>query len=155
MRTAYKNAEDDKLKQVVRNELNIQNNNLKDANLKKVARRIISDFRKNSRSLKKQRHLIQFSRQLFDSDIIKYSWGERDFFDVVKNVPEYSISNLLYSYRRLFALMGNDKYEGIVNYLTSLEKTKFITEARLFKDILHGKLEYEPISVHRFIDRLS
>jgi len=50
--------------------------------------------------------------------------------------------------------MGNEKYEGIVNYLRTLENTKFITESRLFRDILHGKLEYEPNSVHRFIDRL-
>jgi hypothetical protein len=57
--------------------------------------------------------------------------------------------------RRLFSLLGNEKYEGIVNYLTTLESTKFITESRLFKDILHGKLEYEPISVHEFIDKLS
>ena len=155
LRTAFKNAEDSRMRQVIKNELGIQKRNLRDVNLKPVARRIISDFRKNSRSLKKQRHVIQFSRQLFDSDIIKYSHGEKDFFDVVGNEPEYSIRNLLYSYRRLFALLGNEKYEGIVNYLTSLENTKFITESRLFRDILHGKLEYEPISVHRFIDRLS
>ena len=155
MKTACKNAEDHNMKRVINNELGIQKSNLKDINLKSVARKIISDFRKNSRSLKKQRHFIQFSRQLFDSDIIKYSWGEKDYFDVIMNEPQYSISNLLSSYRRLFALLGNEKYEGIVNYLTSLEKTKFTTESRLFRDILHGKLEYEPISVHRFIDRLS
>ena len=155
MKTAFKNAEDAKKKQVIKNELGIQKNNLRDVNLKQVARKIVSDLRKSKRNLKKQRNIIQFSRQLFDSDIIKYSLGEKDFFDVVSNAPEYSIRNLLYSYRRLFSLMGNERYEGIVNYLTSLENTKFITESRLFKDILHGKLEYEPISVHRFIDRLS
>lgn len=155
MRTAYKNAEDNNMKRIIANELSIQKCNLKDVNLKKVAGRIMSDFKKSSRSLARQRHLIQFSRQIFDSDIIKYSWGEKDYFNVVSNEPEYSIPNLLYSYRRLLALIGNEKYEAIVNYLTSLEKTKFITESRLFKDILHGKLKYEPTSVHRFIDRLS
>jgi len=155
MRTACKNAEDNNMKRIIKNEMGIQRGNLKDVNLKRVAGSIMSDYRKNRRSLKKQRHFIQFSRQLFDSDIINYSHGEQDYFDIVRNEPKYIISNLLYSYRRLFALLGNEKYEGIVNYLTSLERTKFITESRLFKDILHGKLEYEPISVHRFIDRLS
>ena len=155
MRTAYKNAEDHNMKRIIKNELGIQKQNLRDLNLKHTARKIVSDFRKSTRKLKKQRHFIQFSRQHFDSDIIKYSWGEKDYFDVVGNEPEYSIRNLLYSYRRLFSLLGNEKYEGIVNYLTTLESTKFITESRLFKDILHGKLEYEPISVHEFIDKLS
>jgi len=155
MKTAFKNAEEHNMKRILKNELGIQKQNLRDANLKHIARRIASDSRKSSRHLKRQRHFIQFSRQLFDSDIIKYSRGEKDYFDIVRNEPEYSIRNLLYSYRRLFALLGNEKYEGIVNYLTTLESTKFITDSRLFKDILHGKLEYEPISVHRFIDRLS
>ena len=155
MKTAYKNAEDHNMDKVLKNELSIQKTNLGDVNLKGTARKIISDFRASSRKLKKKRHFIQFSRQLFDSDITKYSWGERDYFDIVGNEPEYSIPNLLYSYRRLFSMMGNEKYEGIVNYLTTLERTKFIMESSLFKDILHGKLEYEPISVHQFIDNLS
>ena len=155
MKTAYKNAEDHNMNRVLKNELSIQKHNLGDVNLKGTARKIISDFRISSRQLKKKRHFIQFSRQIFDSDIIKYNWGERDYFDVVGNEPEYSIPNLLYSYRRLFSLMGNERYEGIVNYLTTLERTKFIMESSLFKNILHVKLEYEPISVHRFIDRLS
>jgi len=155
MKTAYKNAEDHNMNRIIKNELVIQKHNLQDLNLKHTARKIISDFRKSSRKLKKQRHFIQFSRQHFDSDIIKFSWGEKDYFDVVRNEPEHSIRNLLYSYSRLFSLFGDEKYEGIVNYLTTLESTKFITESRLFKDILHGKLEYEPISVHKFIDRLS
>ena len=82
-------------------------------------------------------------------------WGESIFFDIARNEPVYAISNLLQSYRRLFVLIGNEKYEGYVNYLTNLENTKFKIESSLFKNILHGKLEYEPISVHRFIDRLS
>ena len=154
MRTAYKNAEEHNMRRIIKNELGIQKQNLRDPNLKHTARKIISNFKKSTGNLKKQRHFIQFSRQLFDSDIIKYSWGEKDYYDVVKNEPEYSIRNLLYSYRRLFALLGNERYEGIVNYLATLENTEFITESRLFKDILHGKLEYEPISVHRFIDKI-
>jgi GT2 family glycosyltransferase/glycosyltransferase involved in cell wall biosynthesis len=155
MKTAYKNAETDNMNRIIKNELDIQKQNLGDPNLKSVAKRIISDFKKSTGKLKKQRTFMQFSRQLPDSDIIRYSWSEKDYFDVVRNEPEYSIPNLLYSYRRLFALMGNEKYEGIVNYLRTLENTKFITESRLFRDILHGKLEYEQPSVHRFIDRLS
>ena len=155
MKTVYKNAEDHNMKSILKKELGIQKQNLRDNNLKTTARKILSDFRKNSRYLKNKRQYIQFSRQLFDSDILKYSWGEKDHFDVVRNEPVYSISNLLDSYRRLFSLLGDERYEGIVNYLTQLERTKFIIESRLFKDILHGKLEYEPISVHEFIDRLS
>jgi len=105
--------------------------------------------------MRRERQYIQFSRQEFDPDLFKYSWGESVFFDAARNEPLYTTANLLQSYRRLFSLMGNEKYEGYVNYLTNLENTKFKIEAELFRDILHGKLEYEPMSVHWFIDRLS
>ncbi|MCD4670879.1 MAG: glycosyltransferase [Actinomycetia bacterium] len=155
LKTAYKNSEDNNLKRIISNEYNIHRSNFRDPNLRHVSKKILRDFQKSARKLRKERQYIQFSRQIFDSDVIKYCWGESVFFDIARNEPVYTISNLLQSYRRLFALLGNERYEGIVNYLTTLESTKFIIESSLFKDILHSKLEYEPISVHRFIDRLS
>jgi len=155
LKTAYKNAEPANLKRIMSNELNIQKQNLKDVNLKNTARKIIKDFRGSTKYLKKDRNYMEFSRQLSDADIIKYSWGENTYFDVVRNEPVHSIENLHHSYRRLFSLMGNEKYEGIVNYLTNLRDTKFRMEPALFKNILHNKLEYEPATVHKFIDKIQ
>ena len=155
LKTAYKNSEDGNLKRIIANEFGIHRSNYKDPNMRAMSKKIVRDFKRSIRHLRRDRQYIQFSRQIFDSDVIKYSWGESVFFDMARNEPVYAISNLLQSYRRLFALMGNEKYEGYVNYLASLENTKFKIESSLFKDILHGKLEYEPISVHQFIDKLS
>ena len=155
LKTAYKNAERHNLNRITSNELSIQRQNLKDVNLRTTAKRIMNDFKNSIRYLKNKRQFIQFSRQIFDTDIIKYSWGEKVFFDVVKNEPVYSIDNLYQSYRRLFALLGNEKYSVYVNYLMDLKDTKFKTETRPFKNILHNKLDYEPTSVHKFIDKLQ
>ena len=155
LKTAYKNSEDGNLKRIINNEFSIHRSNYNDPNMRAVSKRVVRDFKGSIRGLRKKRQYIQFSRQIFDSDVTKYSWGEPVFFDMARNEPIYTISNILQSYKRLFSLIGNERYEGYVNYLTSLENTKFKIESSLFKDILHGKLEYEPISVHEFIDRLS
>jgi len=155
LRTAYKNTDDKTLRKILHNEFGIHRGNLRDPNLKNVSRRIMNDFKGSRRGMRRERQYIQFSRQVLDPDVFKYSWGESVFFDAARNEPVYTTTNLLQSYRRLFSLMGNEKYEGYVNYLTNLENTKFKIEAELFRDILHGKLEYEPMSVHRFIDMLS
>ena len=155
LKTSYKNSEIHNLNRISDNELNIQKQNLKDVNLKNTARRIIRDFRKSIKYLKKDRNHMEFSRQIPDADIIKYSWGENVYFDVVTNEPVCSIENLHQSYRRLFTLMGNERYEGYVNYLMNLRDTKFRMETNLFKNILHNKLEYEPASVHKFIDKIQ
>jgi len=155
LKTAYKNAERPNLNRIMANELNIQKQNLKDANLKTTAKKIIKDFRESTGCLKKDRGYMNFSRQISDNEVIKYSWGEETYFDVVRNEPVFSIENLHHSYRRLFALLGNEKYEGIVTYLMNLRDTKFRMEINLFKNILHNKLEYEPASVHDFIDKIK
>lgn len=155
LKTAYKNAELHNLKRIMSIELDIQKQNLKDINLKTTAREIMRDFKRNLKYLKKERNYMQFSRQIFDTDITKYSWGENIYFDIVKNEPIYSIENLHHSYRRLFALMGNERYGGYTNYLVNLKNTKFKMETDLFKNILHSKLEYEPTSIHKFIDKIQ
>lgn len=155
LKTSYKNSERHNLHRIMDNELNIQKQNLKDVNLKNTARRIIRDFRRSIKYLKKDRNHMEFSRQIPDADIIKYSWGENVYFDVVTNEPVCSIENLHQSYRRLFILMGNERYEGYVNYLMNLRDSKFRMETSLFKNILHNKLEYEPLSVHKFIDKIQ
>ncbi|GAH58100.1 unnamed protein product, partial [marine sediment metagenome] len=155
LKTIYKNAESHNLKRTMDIELDIQKQNLKDKNLKPIAKKIIGDFKKSISYLKRKRKDIQFSRQVFDTDIFKFCWGEKNYFDFIKNEPVYSISNLLHSYRRLHALLGNERYEEMVNYLTNLGNTKFIIESSIFKEILHGKFEYEPISVHRFINKIT
>jgi GT2 family glycosyltransferase len=155
LKTAYKNAELHNLKRIMSIELDIQKQNLKDINLKITAREIMRDFKRNLKYLKKERNYMQFSRQIFDTDITKYSWGENIYFDIVKNEPIYSIENLHHSYRRLFALMGNERYGGYTNYLVNLKNTKFKMETDLFKNILHSKLEYEPTSIHKFIDKIQ
>lgn len=155
LKTAYKNAESHNLDRIISNEIGIQKKNLKDVNLKETAKKIIRDYKKSLRYLKNKRQFIQFSRQIFDTDIIKYSWGEKVFFDVVKNEPVYSIDNLYQSYCRLFAILGNERYSVYVNYLMDLKDTKFKTETGMFKNILHSKLDYEPTSVHKFIDKLQ
>lgn len=155
LKTSYKNSERHNLDRISDNELNIQKQNLKDINLKNTARRIIRDFKRSIKHLKKDRNHMEFSRQIPDADILKYSWGENVYFDVVTNEPVCSIENLHHSYRRLFALMGNERYEGYVNYLMNLRDTKFRMETNLFKNILHNKLEYEPASVHKFIDKIQ
>ncbi len=155
LKTAYKNSESHNLKRIMDNELNILRQNLRDINLKNTAAKVIRDFRSSIKYLKKDRNYMEFSRQLSDADIIKYSWGESIYFDITRNEPVYSVENLHHSYRRLFALLGNEKYEGIVNYLMNLRDTKFRIEPALFKHILHSKLEYEPSPVHKFIDKIQ
>ncbi len=155
LKTAYKNAEKPNLTRIIDNELKIQKQNLKDINLKPIAKHIIRDFKKSIRYLKRQRKSIQFSRQSYDSDIIKYCLGEYGYFDIVKNEPICSILNLHNSYRRLFVLVGSRKYEEYVNYLINLENTRFKIETKILRRLLHKKLEHEPQSVHDFIDRIN
>jgi len=155
LKTAYKNAEPSNLDRIMANELDIQKQNLKDVNLKTTAKKIIKDFRESTGYLKKDRNYMNFSRQIPDDEVIKYSWGEKTYFDVVRNEPVCSIENLHHSYRRLFSIIGNERYEEIITYLINLRDTKFRMEIDLFKNILHNKLEYEPTSVHNFIDKIK
>ena len=155
LKTAYKNAETQNLKRVVINEISIQKNNLKDRNLKLVAKNILKNYKKSIRHLKKQRQNIQFLRQITDSEIIKYSYGEENYFNIVKNEPIYSLSNLYLTYKRLYAILGHRKYEEYVNYINNLEHTKFRIDIESLKRFLHNKMVYEPKKVHDFIDKIN
>jgi GT2 family glycosyltransferase/glycosyltransferase involved in cell wall biosynthesis len=154
MKLAYKNAEVQNMKRVIKNELKIQKQNLMDRNLKGVARRILKDWRRSYYRLKKQRNYIQIIRQLPDSEIIKFSWGESNFFDIARNEPIYCIPNLLLTYKRLFIITGNRKYEEYIQYLESLDDTRFKIEGEYLRNFLNSKLEYEPAPVHDFIERI-
>ncbi|MBM3705949.1 MAG: glycosyltransferase, partial [Actinobacteria bacterium] len=154
MKLAYKNAESSNMKRVIKNELGIQRQNLKDKNLKAVAKKIIKDWRAGKNNLKKQRPYIQITRQVGDGEIIKYSWGEQNFFDIVSNEPVYCLQSLLLTYKRLFVITGSRKYEEYIGYLQALEDTRFKIEKQHLKNFLHGKLEYEPASIHNLIDRI-
>jgi len=143
------------MKRIINNELGIQKQNLKDRNFKNVAKKIFSEWRYSKHYLKKQRQYIQMTRQLSDNEIIKFSWGENNFFDIVKNEPVYCIANLILIYKRLFIITGNRKYEEYINYLSALDSTRFRTETELLKKHLHGKLEYEPNPIHNFIERIQ
>ncbi|MCL4377175.1 MAG: glycosyltransferase [Actinobacteria bacterium] len=155
MKTVYKDAELQNVKRTIVNELGIQKQNLKDRNLKEVAINIIRDYKKSLRYLKRKRAYIQITRQVSDWAAVKFAWGENNFFDFVRNEPVYCISNLLLTYKRLFAITGNRKYEEYINYLTTLENTKFNIESDILKKLLHGKLEYEPASIHAFIEKID
>jgi len=155
LKTVYKNTETPNLKRILDIELNIQKQNLKDKNLRPIARKIFKNFKKSLKYLKKQREEIQPLRKLSDENIISYAWGEYNFFDFVKNTPIYSIQNLHCSYQRLYALIGNQKYGEYINYLGNLEQTKFRLETEILKRLLHNKLEYEPMPVHQFIDKIN
>jgi GT2 family glycosyltransferase/glycosyltransferase involved in cell wall biosynthesis len=155
VKLAYKNAEMGNMKRIINNELGIQKQNLKDRNFKNVAKKIFSEWRYSKHYLKKQRQYIQMTRQLSDNEIIKFSWGENNFFDIVKNEPVYCIANLILIYKRLFIITGNRKYEEYINYLSALDSTRFRTETELLKKHLHGKLEYEPNPIHNFIERIQ
>jgi len=155
LKTLYKNAEEANLVRVKNIELGIQKQNLKDANLKSTAKKITRNYKKSLPYLKQERANIQMSRKLFDEDVLKYCWGESNFFDFVENVPQYSLTNLSKTYQRLYALVGNKTYEDYITYLQNLSQTKFRIEIDKVRRLLHSKLEYERQSVHNFIDRLS
>jgi GT2 family glycosyltransferase/glycosyltransferase involved in cell wall biosynthesis len=155
MKTVFKNAESENMKRIIAIELGIQRQNLNDRNLKDVAKNIFRNYKKSLNYLKKQRMNIQITRQIPDSEILKFSWGENNFFDIVRNEPVYCISNLILTYKRLFGITGDRKYEEYINYLTTLENTRFNIEKEILKKFLHGKLEYEPASIHIFIDKIS
>ncbi|OFW51271.1 MAG: hypothetical protein A2163_02795 [Actinobacteria bacterium RBG_13_35_12] len=155
LKTAYKNTEESNLKRIMDIELNIQKQNLKDKSLKSTARNILKDFNGSLGYLKKCRPNIQFSRLLPDSEIIKYCWGEFNFYDEVKNEPVYSVLNLHRIYQRLFVLIGNEKYEEYTNYLINLENTRIRIESENLRKLLHSKLKYEPKFIHEFIDKIS
>ena len=154
IKLAYKNAEAGNMKRVIKNELSIQKQNLKDRNLRNIAKKIFADWRTSQRYLKRQRPYIQITRQIPDGEIIKFSWGEKNFFDIVNNEPVYCIENLLLTYKRLFVITGNRKYEEYIQYLEALNDTRFKIEIPLMKSFLHSKLEYEPLSIHHFIDMI-
>ncbi|MBU4292952.1 MAG: glycosyltransferase [Actinobacteria bacterium] len=154
MKTVYKNAEPANMKRTIANELEIQRQNLKDRNLKEVAKNIFRDYKKSLHYLKKKRIFIQMTRQVSDWEAVKFSWGENNFFDIVRNEPVYCISNLILTYKRLFAITGSSKYEEYIIYLQTLEDTKFKIEPALLKRFLHSKLEYEPAPIHALIDRI-
>ena len=154
LKLAYKMAESHNSKRIINNEISIQKQNLKDRNLKGVAKKILGDFSGSRTGLKKQRQYIQMTRQFSDEEIIKYSWGEKNYFDIVGNEPVYCIQNLLLTYKRLFIITGNRKYEEYNGYLQALEDTRFKIETGYLKKFLHSKLEYEPASIHSFIDKI-
>ncbi len=154
MKLAYKCAENNNMRRIIKNELSIQKHNLHDRNLKPVAKKILHEWRTGTGYLKKFRPYIQITRQIPDSEIIKYSWGENNFFDVVNNEPVYCIENLILTYRRLFIITGNRKYEEYINYLEAVNNTRFKIEPEYLRQFLHGKLEYEPKPIHEFIDRI-
>jgi GT2 family glycosyltransferase/glycosyltransferase involved in cell wall biosynthesis len=155
MKTAFKNAESENMKRIIAIELGIQRQNLKDRNLKDIAKNIFRNYKKSLNYLKKQRMYIRITRQIPDSEILKFSWGEYNFFDTVRNEPSYCISNLILIYKRLFGITGNRKYEEYINYLAALENTRFNIEKEILKKFLHSKLEYEPASIHAFIDKIN
>lgn len=154
LKLAYKMAESHNMKRIIKIEIGIQKQNLKDRNLKGVAKKILHDWNSSRASLKKQRQYIQITRQFSDGEIIKYSWGEKNYFDIVRNEPEYCIQNLLLTYRRLFIITGNRKYEEYMSYLQALEDTRFKIETGYLKKFLNSKLEYEPASIHSFIEKI-
>lgn len=155
LRTLYKNAEPANLTRIKKIELDIQRQNLHDRNLKPIAKKVIRKFKKSLPYLKKERAHIQMSRKILDPDILKYCYGEGNFFDFVENVPQYTLPNLRKTYQRLFALVGHMKYEEYISYLQNLEQTKFRIEIDKVRMLLHNKMEYERPSVHKFIDKLS
>jgi GT2 family glycosyltransferase/glycosyltransferase involved in cell wall biosynthesis len=155
LKLAYKMAETHNMKRIIKNEIGILKQNLKDRNLKGVAKKILRDWNRSRGSLKKQRQYIQITRQFSDGEIIKYSWGENNYFNIASNEPIYCLQNLLLTYKRLFIITGNRKYEEYISYLQALKDTRFIIETEYLKKFLHSKLEYEPLSIHNFIDKIS
>ncbi|MHB1443881.1 MAG: glycosyltransferase, partial [Candidatus Humimicrobiaceae bacterium] len=154
LKMMYKNADQVTINRLLPIEMGIMKQNLKDRNLRNVSRRILLDFNKSKKYLLKQRELTQLTKIVEESEIIKYCWGESNFFDVVKNEPEYKIINLVKTYRRLFVITGSQKYMEYINYLNNIEQTKFILETEILRHKLHSKLENEPKCVHDFIDKL-
>lgn len=155
LKMMYKNADDSTIKRILPVEIKIMKNNLKDKNLRKVSKKILSDLKKSKKYLLKQREIIKLSKILSDAEAIKYYWGEQNFFDVVKNEPKYEIANLEKTYQRLFVITGSSKYMEYISYLHSLDFTKFKFEPEILRHKLHSKLENEPISVHEFIDKIK
>ncbi|MHB1276408.1 MAG: hypothetical protein ACYC0D_11010, partial [Candidatus Humimicrobiaceae bacterium] len=154
LKMMYKNAAKVTINRLLPIETGVMKQNLKDRNLRNVSRRILLDFNKSKKYLLKQRELTQLTKIVEESEIIKYCWGESNFFDVVKNEPEYKIINLVKTYRRLFVITGSQKYMEYINYLNNIEQTKFILETEILRHKLHSKLENEPKCVHDFIDKL-
>lgn len=154
LKMLLKNCEKHTIDRLLPIELKIMKANLKDKNMKSVSRKIISDFKKSKNVLLSHRKALQLQRLVNDEGILKYCWGENNFFDVVSNEPVFSIDNLKKTYQRLFVITGSNRYMEYINYLSSIENTKLRFDHKILSAKLHSKLENEPISVHKFIDRL-
>ena len=154
LKMMYKNADIKTVNRLLPIETGIMKQNLKDKNLRSVSARILRDLRKSKKHLLKQRALIQLARIVDESEIFKYCRGENNFFDIVKNEPQYSIVNLEKMYRRLFVITGSSKYMEYINYLNIIEQTKFKFETDILRSKLHSKLENEPECIHDFINKL-
>jgi GT2 family glycosyltransferase/glycosyltransferase involved in cell wall biosynthesis len=154
LKMLYKNADQGTINRILPIETRIMKHNLKDRNLRGVSAKILHDLNKSKKYLFRQREIIQLTKIVGDAEIIKYCWGETNFFDVVRNEPEYKITNLEKSYRRLFVITGGLKYMEYINYLSIIEQSKFKFETEILRHKLHSKLENEPVCVHDFIDKL-
>ncbi|MCX6384815.1 MAG: hypothetical protein NTV16_10155, partial [Actinobacteria bacterium] len=154
LKMMYKNADDSTINRILPIETRIMKQNLRDKNLRIVSKRILSDLKKSKKYLLKQREITALSKVASDAEAIKYCWGEQNFFDVVKNEPKYEIPNLERTYQRLYVITGSNRYMEYLNYLHSIDFTKFKYEPEILRHKLHSKLENEPISVHEFIDKL-
>jgi len=154
LKMMYKNTDQSTINRILPIETSIMKQNLKDENLRKVSGRILLDLSKSKRYLLKQRELIQLTKIVGEAEIMKYCWGEFNFFNVVNNEPEYKIVNLEKIYMRLFAITGSQKYMEYVNYLNNIGQTKLRFETEILRRKLHSKLENEPECVHDFIDKL-
>ena len=154
LKMMYKNADQATINRLLPIETAIMKQNLKDRNMKNVSKRILLDFEKSKKYLLGQRELIRMTKIVDESQIIKYCWGESNFFDVIKNEPDYKIENLIKTYRRLFVITGSQKYMEYINYLDNIKQTKLIFDTEILRHKLHSKLENEPVCVHDFIDKL-
>lgn len=154
LKMLLKNCEQRTIDRILPVEIRIMKKNLKDRNMKHAAKKILSDFSKSRSQLLKQRKMVQLQRLVNDDEIIKYYWGEKNFFDIITNEPIFSIDNLIKTYQRLFVITGSNKYMEYVSYLKSLEDTKLKFDKKILSSKLHNKFENEPISVHEFIDRI-
>ncbi len=154
LKMMYKNADDSTINRILPIETRILKRNLRDKNLRIVSKRILSDLKKSKKYLLKQRKITALAKVASDAEAIKYCWGEQNFFDVVKNEPKYEIPNLERTYQRLYVITGSNRYMEYISYLHSIDFTKFKYEPEILRHKLHSKLENEPVSVHKFIDKL-
>ncbi len=116
---------------------------------------IIGRFLLEAPRLLPRRWEVQRHRQITDADIMKLSFGEMTFFDVVNYQPIYSLEALAAAHRRLYAVAGEQSAFDICRELEMLGQSKLKYDQAIVSKRLEQILAGRPPHVLDFAAKVK